>query len=299
MRKDLARREFLKLKFNGYSYPKCQELLFKDYGIRYSIRTLFRWKARFEAGDWNLRDISQRPNKLQHKFSQEDQNFVRSLREKTGFSSYQLKSKLKEKGICMSESTIKRIVKDIGLSRGSKIEGMRLKWVRFERHTPNSMWQMDGTTYKGEWLLPIEDDCSRYCLAIGKMKNMTTQNVIALLTEAIAMHGKPREILTDNGSEFGGTSIHSEFDKWCRKQGIHHIRSGIHKPTTVGKISRLQFTIVSELPYCFNDLEYFRYRYNCERPHRSLNGLTPNQVFFGWKKHKKYLLSKKQMIEGI
>ena len=171
------------------------------------------------------------------------------------------------------------------------MEGMRLKWIRFERDTPNSMWQLDGTQHKGEWILPIEDDCSRYCIAIGRMEHMTTENVIKLLEEAIEMHGKPREILTDNGPEFGGNGKgENDFDTWCEKQGIIHIRSAIHKPTTLGKVSRLQYTMVYELPYCHSDLEYFRWRYNCHRPHRSLNGLTPNQVYFGWKRHKKYKL---------
>jgi hypothetical protein len=46
---------------------------------------------------------------------------------------------------------------------------------------------------------------------------MTTANVIAILEEAIDMYGKPKEILTDNGPEFGGTSKDSEFDKVCEK----------------------------------------------------------------------------------
>ncbi|MBI5798151.1 IS481 family transposase, partial [Candidatus Woesearchaeota archaeon] len=37
------------------------------------------------------------------------------------------------------------------------------------------------------------------------------------------MHGKPREILTDNGSEFGGTGKgKNQFDKWCKRRGIEH-----------------------------------------------------------------------------
>lgn len=147
------------------------------------------------------------------------------------------------------------------------------------------MWQLDGTqTDKGMWIIPVIDDCSRYCLAIGLFKHNTTDNIIKLLEYCIEMHGKPREILTDNGPEFGGRSKDSIFDRWCDKQGIKHIRSGIHKPTTVGKISRLQHTITYELPYCFNDYEYFRYRYNHERPHRSLNGLTPAKVYFAFHK---------------
>lgn len=135
------------------------------------------------------------------------------------------------------------------------------------------MWQIDGTeTGKGTWILPIEDDCSRYCVAVKEIKEMTTANVIALLEEAIVMHGKPREILTDNGSEFGGVKGNdSEFNKWCDRQGIKHIRSGVHKPTTVGKLSAIQQTIFRELPNWKNDLELWRYQYNHERPHQSLH----------------------------
>jgi transposase InsO family protein len=117
---------------------------------------------------------------------------------------------------------------------------------------------------------------------------MTTENVIALLEKAIARHGKPREILTDNGPEFGGVSKDSEFDKWCDKQGIIHIRSGVHKPTTVGKVSALQKTIMLELPYANGDLELWRMRYNHERPHESLHGLTPAKVYFQYKRHQKH-----------
>lgn len=291
MKKEIIRRGFLKLKLEGYSYSKCKAILGKQYEPRYDIRSLKRWWKRFNKGNWNLRDNSTRPYNINYKLYAEDLEEVIKLRSKTGFSRYQLKIKLEEKGIFMSESTIRNIIKDAGLSRGNKMEGQRLKWIRFERDTPNSMWQLDGTEFNGQWIVPILDDCSRYCIAIQVFEYNTTENMIKILEQAIVMHGKPREILTDNGSEFGGNGKgDNEFDRWCDNQGIKHIRSAIHKPTTIGKISRLQFTIVYELPYCFNDLEYFRYRYNCERPHRSLNGLTPNQVYFGWKRHKKYKL---------
>ena len=260
-------------------------MLLQEHAFPVSIPTLKRWLKRFNRGDWNLRDDSTRPQRIYYRYDAEDLDEVTLRRKQTGYSAYQLK----QKGISMSESMIKRIIRGSGLSRGNKMEGMRLKWVRFERDTPNSMWQLDGTQFNGQWILPIEDDCSRYCVALGKMQHMTTANVIRLLEEAIAMHGKPRELLTDNGPEFCGNGKgKNDFDIWCEQQGIKHIRSAIHKPTTVGKVSRLQYTMVYELPYCHHDLEFFRWRYNCDRPHRSLNGLTPHQVYFGWKRHKKY-----------
>ena len=300
MKKEEVRREAIKLRFKYKSYARIQKIIEEKYKYKISRKAIKLWWNRFNKGDWNLKDNSKKPKTIHYKFYAEDIEQAIWLRNIKGYSSYQLKIKLNQLGIFMSESTIKRIVKNVGLSRGNKMEGQRLKWVKFERDTPNSMWQIDGTQYHGLWMIPIEDDCSRYCIAIGLFEHNTTENIIKLLEEAIAKLGKPREILTDNGSEFGGTgSGDNEFDKWCNRQGINHIRSAIHKPTTVGKIGRLQFTIVSELPYCFNDLEYFRWRYNCDRPHRSLSGLTPNQVYFEYTRHRKCLLNRKEMVEGI
>lgn len=289
MKKHLLRKEFLKLKISGNSYKECRELILEQYEIVFTIRTLKRWWKRFNTTDWDLTDSSQRPKDIHLKFSEDEKKEAIGLRKKTGYSAKQIRITLDKKGISMSESYLKNLVKEAGLSRGNKMQGIKLKWVRFERDNPNSMWQLDGTeTEDGKWVLPVEDDCSRYCVAIKRIKHMTTANVIALLEEAIRMHGKPREILTDNGPEFGGTSKDSKFDKWCGKQKIKHIRSGVHKPTTVGKVSAMQQTIMRELPYCNNDLEAWRCRYNHERPHQSLHGLTPATVYFEFKRHKKH-----------
>lgn len=288
MRKEIIRREVVKYKLQGKTYREIIDLVWQRFEWRITKRTLINWMKRFDETDWDFRDKSQRPNTIHFKFNSEQKLVVVGLRKSYGYSSQKLRIKLQEKGIFMSESYVKQIIKLNNLSRGNKMEGIKLKWVRFERDNPNSMWQTDGTETEDGWILPIIDDCSRYCLAVKELKNMTTANVIALLEEAILMHGKPREILTDNGPEFGGKSTDSEFDKWCDKRGIKHIRSGVHKPTTLGKISAIQQTIMRELPYCNNDLELWRYRYNCERPHESLRGLTPRTIYFQYKRHKKH-----------
>jgi transposase InsO family protein len=196
---------------------------------------------------------------------------------------------LYEKGIHISHNKIHRILLEVRLVKEEHRKKNRRKWVRFERDNSNSMWQFDGTEMDDEeWILPVEDDCSRYCVILRKFENMTTANVIAILEEAIDMYGKPKEILTDNGPEFGGVSKDSDFDKWCEKQGIIHIRSGVHKPTTLGKISAIQRTIQEELPHWKGDTELWRMMYNHERPHESLRGLTPAEVYFQFKRHKKH-----------
>lgn len=289
MKKHILRREFLKLKSRGHYYKECQKIIEEKYQIKKSIETLKRWWKRFNTSEWDFKDTSQRPKTIHYKFNNKQKDIVVVLRKAFGYSSQKLKIKLQEKGIFMSESYVKQIVKNNHLSRGNKMEGIRLKWVRFERDTPNSMWQIDGTELSdAKQLVIVEDDCSRYCVGAMIFDTLTTENMILLLEECIRMHGKPREILTDNGHEFGGTWRDSQFDKWCEKQGIIHIRAGIHKATTLGKIGAIQQTYFREISYCNNDLETWRYRYNCERPHESLRGLTPLVVYFQYRRHKKH-----------
>ncbi len=289
MKKYTIRKEFLKLKINGKSYSKCKNELKERFDKELTTRTLKNWWKRFNESEWDLEDINQRPKTIQKKFSEADKKSVSQIRKNFGYGPKKTRIQAQEIGIDMSVSTIKRIIKSSGLSKGSKMEGIKLKWVRFERPYPNDMWQIYGDENDdGTWKVPVEDDCSRYCLGVYEIEHNTTEAIIEVLEDCIRRHGKPKQILTDNGPEFGGTSKDSEFDKWCEKQGIIHIRSGVHKPTTVGKVSAIQRTIQAELPHWKGDLELWRMMYNHERPHESLRGLTPAVVYFQFKRHKKH-----------
>ncbi len=291
MKKYAIRKEFLKLRISGKNNKECKQIIKERYGKQYDKRTLRRWWKRFNEEDWNLNDISQKPKKLQVKFSEEEKEVIKRKRKNLGYGSKKIRIQAQKEGVDMSISTVKRIIKQTGLSKGSKMEGKTLKpkWVRFERLYPNDMWQIDGDKNDdGTWRVPVEDDCSRYCLGVYEIEHNTIEAMIAILEDCIRKHGKPKQILTDNGPEFGGTSKDSDFDKWCDKQGIIHIRSGVHKPTTVGKVSAIQRTIQAELPHWKGDLELWRMMYNHERPHESLRGLTPAVVYFQFKRHRKH-----------
>jgi transposase InsO family protein len=291
MKKEIIRREAIKFKNSGRTHKETIHFLKERFDYTVTKMTLIRWMKRLDTSDWDLRDTSQRPNKLSVKFSEADKEVVSRIRKKFGYGPKKTRIQAQNEGIDMSISTVKRIIKQTGLSKGSKMEGMILKpkWVRFERPYPNDMWQIDGDQNDdGTWRVPVEDDCSRYCLGVYEVEHNTTEAIIAILEDCIRRHGKPKQILTDNGPEFGGTSKDSEFDKWCEKQGIIHIRSGVHKPTTVGKVSAIQRTIQAELPHWKGDLELWRMMYNHERPHESLRGLTPAVIYFQFKRHKKH-----------
>ena len=290
MKKEIIRREAIKYKNSGKTYKDTIRFLKERFDYSVTKMTLIRWIKKVCTTDWDLSDIPKIPNKLPIKFSEEEKEVVEGIRKNFGYGPKKTRIQAQNKGIDMSISTVKRIIKQTGLSKGSKMEGTKLKWVRFERPYPNDMWQIDGDENDdGTWRVPVVDDCSRYCLGVYEIKNNTTEAMIKILEELMAIHGKPKQILTDNGSEFGGPKgWDSDFDKWCDRKGIIHIRSGVHKPTTVGKVSAIQRTIQAELPHWKGDLELWRMMYNHERPHESLRGLTPAVVYFQFRRHKKH-----------
>jgi len=282
MKKEGIRKEFFKLKNKGFSYKKCKILIHSQYDYQVSTRTLKRWVSRLDNTEWDLRDTSRKPHTIHYKTNPEIVKKISALRQKTGWGQDKIKKRLSH--LQISATTIKRIIKEQGLTRTVKLRGKRVKWVRWQREHPNSLWQVDHSDEQdreGCWTLSILDDCSRYSIAIIKLETVTTNNVTTILDQLISTHGKPREILTDNGSAYGSKSKHSKFDRWCRRRNIKHIRSSIHNPTTCGKVERLFKTIDEELPYCNKDLELFRLRYNHYRPHSSLRGMTPAEIYFG------------------
>lgn len=281
MKKELIRKEAIKLRLiNKKKYPIISLLIKEKYDYNVSPRTIRRWVNRLMNTDWNYKDTSQRPSKIYIRITAQIKKEAIKLRKKTGYKAEKIKQLLERKGISISKSSIELTIRQAGLSRESKMKGVKLKWVRWQREHPNSLWQLDGSGDENKgWLLPVIDDCSRYCLGVLQLKNMTTDNVTKFLEFLISIHGKPREILTDNGPEYS-----KEFDKWCNAKEIKHIRSAIHKPTTLGKVERFHKTMDDEMPYCKNNLELFRMRYNHHRPHDSLFGKTPGEVYFAFSK---------------
>ncbi len=280
MNKEEIRKEFFKLKNKGFSYAKCKIILKAQFEYAVTIRTLKRWIKRLDEGNWNLCDTSKKPHNIHYKITQEIEKEIIHLRNKTGWGQEKLYPYLSHLGI--SQTSIKRIIKKNKLCRETTSKGKRVKWVRFQREHPNSLWQIDHTDEQDKincYTLSILDDCSRYSIALVKLNQVTTDVVTHILDKLIKNHGKPKQILTDNGGAYGLNSRHSRFDRWCRKRGIQHIRTKIHSPTTNGKVERLFKTMDEEMNFCNNDLENFRMRYNHFRPHSSLKGKSPADIY--------------------
>ena len=282
MEKALIRKEFFKLKLKGHSYSQCRIILKAKYDYKTTTRTLKRWMNRLDNCDnWNLKDESRKPKTIHYKLSEEIENKIISLREKTGWGENKITDYVE-----VGHWTVNKILKKHKLTRSTKQKKKRIKYVRWQRKHPNSLWQIDHSDQKvdGKWALSIIDDCSRYSIAMVALKSVTTDAVITVIDDCIAKYGKPKQILSDNGSAYGTKSKHSRFDRKCRKRGIEHIRTAVHSPTTSGKVERLFQTLKSELEFCNGNLELFRMRYNHFRPHTSLERKSPGDIFNDFEK---------------
>jgi putative transposase len=282
MKKEEIRKEFFKLRIRGHSYKQSKKLLFALLGFETTIRTLKRWEKRSKTEEWNLKDKSTKPKTTHSKITQELEERVITLRKKTMFGENKLINYFPN----ISHKTINKILNKHGLTNPNPNRRKRLKYIRWQRKHTNSLWQMDTSDQKidGKYCFAVIDDCSRYCFGLFALNQTFTSSITAILDRLVNVHGKPREILTDNGSTFGLKSKHSKFDRWCNRKGIKHIRTAVHSPTTSGKIERFFQTLDKEFEICKRDSELFRMRYNHFRPHTSLEEKTPAEVYFAFDK---------------
>ena len=276
MKKEDIRKEYFKLRIKGHTNNQCRKIIkaMHDYDI--TVRTLRRWTHRINNSEWDLTDNSRKPKTIHTKITSKIENKVLQIRAKAGWGQERIAEEVE-----VSHWSVNKILNKHNLTKPSNRKKKRNNYVRFERDHSNTMWQIDHSDQKikGKWLISITDDHSRYSLGLFAVNRVTTEVVTKLLDDLIKIHGKPKQILSDNGSAYGLKSKHSKFDRWCRRREIHHIRSSVHSPTTCGKIERLFQTIKRELPFC-KDINEFRMRYNHFRKHKSLDYKTPAEFYF-------------------
>ncbi|MCK5624589.1 transposase [Candidatus Pacearchaeota archaeon] len=282
MKKEEIRKEFFKLKLKNHSYSQCRKILLAKYEYETHTRTLQRWMHKLDYdSNWDLKDKSKRPKTIHRKITKELEEKIISIKKQTGWG----ERKIEDLKLGISHKSISKILRKYKLTNPPERKKKRIKYIRWQRKHPNSLWQIDHSDQKikDKYVISVIDDCSRKSLVFTPTNIVTTEVVTKILDDLIKIYGKPREILSDNGSAYGLKSKHSKFDRWCRKREINHIRSAVHSPTTCGKVERLFQTFKKEFPFCNSDPELWRMRYNHFRPHTSLDGKTPDEIYHDFK----------------
>ncbi len=198
-------------------------------------------------------------------------------------------------GIKVKRSQVDAVLAKHGLKETSGHKKRRKGRRRFERVEPMDLLQLDVMYYtlknnRRFYLLTVLDDHSRYVVAYKLTTSQTADKAIDVLTRAVEEYGRPRQVLTDRGSQFHAWKGTSRFDKLVKRLGIEHILTSPQSPQTIGKIESWHRNIQRELLGCreLGSVEAAREAiaeyvdfYNHERVHMALDYATPADRFFG------------------
>ena len=170
---------------------------------------------------------------------------------------------------------------------GHQIDPYLLRKVAVTR--PNHVWAMDITSVpmaRGVvYLVAVVDWFSRKVLAWRLSMTLETGPCVAALSEALARHGTPEIMNTDQGSQF--TSLAFLTALQTAQIAISMDGQGAWRDNVF--VERLWRTIKYEEVYlrayrsvseARRGLRRYLAFYNRQRPHSSLGGQTPDQAYF-------------------
>jgi transposase InsO family protein len=287
------RREFVS--FAGQEGANVRELC-RRFAI--SPTTGYKWLERFRLeGDGGLIERPRRPHTSPHRTRPAVEAKVLAIRatSNNAWGGRKIRKVLVREGEvdAPAASTITAI-----LRRHDRlgVDGARsATWQRFERDSPNELWQMD---FKGHFGLhagrchPLTtlDDHSRYNLVLAACAAECGATVRRHLEGAFRRYGLPLAMLMDNGVPWSdpGGEPYTRLAVWLMRLGIRVLHGRVRHPQTQGKEERFHRTLKAEVlqGHSFRDLtdcqrafDAWRPRYNHERPHEAIGMLTPGEVY--------------------
>jgi transposase InsO family protein len=167
---------------------------------------------------------------------------------------------------------------------------------RFQAAAPNGCWQIDGMDWQlvdgtSVTVIRVIDDHSRKVFRTRVAPSESDEAAWACVQDAIATHGAPAMLLSDNSLAFNGSrrKVVVAMQKRLADLGIAQVAASADHPGTCGKVEREHQTMqrwltahppatsmrqLQRLIDAYDDI------YNTQRPHQALGGLsTPDERY--------------------
>lgn len=224
----------------------------------------------------------------------DDTGIRKRLRELAGqrrrFGYRRLHILLGREGIQLNHKKLYRIYREERLTVRRRSGRKRALGTRAPLLVPwrhNQRWSLDfvsdaladGRRFR---ILAVVDDFSRECLALVVDTSLSGVRVARELDQIVSLRGRPRTIVSDNGTELTSNAIL----RWQQQRAVgwHYIAPGkpMQNPFAESFIGRLRDECLNEhlfagLAEARRIIAEWRYDYNSTRPHTSLDGLTPTE----------------------
>jgi len=225
---------------------------------------------------------------------------VRSALEASGLDHgpISVHDKMRAMGLAVVPSTasLARIFREAGVARAEPKKKPRAAYRRFVYPAPNACWQLDATEYvlaggRKCVIFQLIDDHSRVAVASHVAVSETAVGALAVVKKAIAAHGVPQRLLSDNGNALNPTrrGYQGQLVTYLQSLGVQAITGKPGKPTTQGKNERFHQTLFRYLdkqPMAATtgelqaQVDAFDIIYNTTRPHQGLPGrVTPQAAW--------------------
>jgi putative transposase len=191
-----------------------------------------------------------------------------------------------------STASLARVFREAGVARLEPKKKPRAAYRRFVYPAPNACWQLDGTEYvltggRKCTIFQLIDDHSRLAVASHVAWGETADAAIVVFDKAVAAHGVPQRLLSDNGVALNPSrrGYVGQLVARVSALGVEAITGKPYKPTTQGKNERFHQTLfryldkqplAATLAELQAQVDEFDRIYNHERPHQGLPGrVTP------------------------
>lgn len=302
--------KYQKLREKGFSEKEALEFL------KLKRSTFFNWLMRYKNTPGSIRikatrleNKSRRPHHLRMSkiISHELISHILKIRqEEPMYGKEKIKKELEKDNIFISSSTIGRVLKylmnrkKIQNIKTLKKKGAQLRHKerkrryaeRIRKQKPNNIGElvqidhMVLNLYNGLRIKEFRAIDPTTRISISRIYSSATAiNAREFLKEVQnELEFKIKSIQVDGGSEFM-----REFEDYCKEQNIKLYVLPPRSPKMNGYVERAnetyryEFWNMYEIPDNINDtrklLRKFEYKYNFERPHQSLNYLTPMEYY--------------------
>ncbi len=268
----------------------------REFGI--SERTFWRWRRQYrEAGLAGLVPESRQPAHSPRQTPEPLERAIIAIRFRTGWGQERIAQELQALGWDVSHNAVYGVLERHG-RRVPVVRRGRKSGFRYQREVPNDLWHVDlkGPLYLGTgnrlYGLAILDDCSRFCVGAAFVPTRAMKHSLGLLEAAVDRWGAPRQLMSDNGTEFVGVRPTAQrvsgFVRRLQQLGVEHVPIRLRTPETNGKIERFWLTLENELlmrvPIAGVEqgnevLARYLEQYNYHRRHLALGYRVPAEVY--------------------
>jgi putative transposase len=207
---------------------------------------------------------------------------------------------LRRKGFKVNRKRVQRLMRIMGIQsvapkpftsiprKGHKVYPYLLGGLDINR--PDQVWCSDITYLRMPggfvYLTAVMDWHSRYVLSWELSVTMDDDFCVSALNSAIRKHGTPEIFNTDQGSQYTGeafTNVLKNNDIRISMDGKGRFMDNIFierlwRSLKYEEIYLKEYSTVKELS---QELKTYFEFYNFERPHQSLNKMTPAEVYWG------------------